>query len=188
MRPQLIFLLGPPAVGKMTVGLELCRLTGMRLLHNHMTIDLVLPIFDFGTPAFFRLVETFRRSILEEVAQSDLPGLVFTYVWPFDQPGEQETVAGYAEPFALRGLCVRFVELQAEQSERLRRNRTELRLEHKRPKRNLEWSEQNLLEMDRKYQLAAPDELRSREDWLLLDSTNLTATEAAQRIVEHYEL
>jgi hypothetical protein len=34
----LVIIFGPPAVGKMTVGLELERLTGFRLLHNHMTV------------------------------------------------------------------------------------------------------------------------------------------------------
>jgi len=188
VRPSLLFLVGPAAAGKMTVGMEVCRLTGMRLLHNHMTIDLVQPFFHFGTPAFYRLVEHFRTAIVEEVASSDLPGIVFTYVWAFDEPGEAEIVQGYARPFASRGLPIRFVELQADQSERLRRNRTALRLEHKRPKRDLEWSDADLLQMDRDYQLSAPPALRERPNWLLVDNTHLTAEQAAQRIVEHLEL
>jgi len=74
-----IIIFGPPAVGKMTVGTELARLTGFKLFHNHMTIDLVLTFFGFGTPQF-SLVGEFRRRIFEEVAASTLPGLIFTYV------------------------------------------------------------------------------------------------------------
>lgn len=188
MRPSLLFLVGPAAAGKMTVGMHVCQLTGMRLLHNHMTIDLVQPIFDFGTPAFHRLVEHFRTSIVEEVATSDLPGIVFTYLWGFGEPGEAEAVQAYVRPFASRGLPVRFVELQADPAERLRRNRTALRLEHKRPKRDLEWSDADLLQMDRDYQLSAPRELRERPDWLLIDNTALTPEQAAERIVEHFGL
>ena len=188
MGPTMLFVIGPAAAGKMTVGMEVCRLTGMRLLHNHMTIDLVEPFFDFGTPEFRRLVEGFRTAIVDEVAQSDLPGIVFTYVWAFGHPGEAEAVEAYARPFRERGLPVRFVELQADQSVRLERNRTELRLDHKRPKRDLEWSEQDLLQMDRDYQLAAPPELRERADWLLIDNTDLTPQAAATRVVEHFEL
>ncbi|MBC8077907.1 MAG: hypothetical protein H7Y32_17655, partial [Chloroflexales bacterium] len=47
-----VLIFGPPAVGKMTVGHELARPTGLKLFHNHMTIDLVLPFFPFGTPPF----------------------------------------------------------------------------------------------------------------------------------------
>ncbi|KAA1807131.1 hypothetical protein FXB61_003723 [Bacillus cereus] len=38
---KLILIFGPQAVGKMTVGQELATLTGLKLFHNHMTIDLV---------------------------------------------------------------------------------------------------------------------------------------------------
>ncbi len=53
MRLEVIF--GPAAVGKMAVGLELQRLTGLRLFHNHMSADLALRFFSFGTPQYSRL-------------------------------------------------------------------------------------------------------------------------------------
>jgi transcription initiation factor TFIIIB Brf1 subunit/transcription initiation factor TFIIB len=40
-RNGFIIIIRPPAVGKMAVGLELAKRTGFKLLHNHMTIDLV---------------------------------------------------------------------------------------------------------------------------------------------------
>src|SRR4026208_1379641 len=86
---KFVIIFGPPAVGKMTVGYELAKLTGFRLFHNHMTIELVLNFFDFGQPQFHRLVGEFRRRIFEEVATSDLPGLIFTYVWALDQPSDK---------------------------------------------------------------------------------------------------
>lgn len=66
--PMLVFIVGPPAVGKMAVGHELAARTGFRLFHNHHTIDLVLRFFDYGTPPFRRLVGEFRRRTFEEVA------------------------------------------------------------------------------------------------------------------------
>ena len=39
--PDLIMITGPQAVGKMTVGQELAKLTNFKLFHNHMSIDLV---------------------------------------------------------------------------------------------------------------------------------------------------
>lgn len=59
----LVVIFGPPAVGKMTVGMELERLTGMRLFHNHMTVDPVLQFFPFGSEPFSKLVGKFRRQI-----------------------------------------------------------------------------------------------------------------------------
>ena len=41
----LVFILGDAAVGKMTVGQELMKITGLRLFHNHMTIEPVIEIF-----------------------------------------------------------------------------------------------------------------------------------------------
>ncbi|MCX5443815.1 hypothetical protein [Streptomyces sp. NBC_00063] len=81
--PTLLYIVGPPAVGKATVGHEIATRTGLRLFHNHMAIEPVLRFFDFGSPAFVRLVDGFRQSLIEEVAASDLPGLIFTYVWAF---------------------------------------------------------------------------------------------------------
>lgn len=42
---KLLLLFGDAAVGKMTVGQELCKITDFRLFHNHMTIEPVLEIF-----------------------------------------------------------------------------------------------------------------------------------------------
>ena len=38
---KFILIFGPQAVGKMTVGQELAKITNLKLFHNHMTIDLV---------------------------------------------------------------------------------------------------------------------------------------------------
>ena len=45
---KFVILFGPLAVGKMTVGQELEKITGLKLFHNHMTIELVLPFFDMN--------------------------------------------------------------------------------------------------------------------------------------------
>ena len=58
---KFILLFGPQAVGKMTIGHELEKVTDLKLFHNHMTIELVKPFFDFGTPSFHRLVNLFRN-------------------------------------------------------------------------------------------------------------------------------
>ncbi|MEK7766820.1 MAG: AAA family ATPase, partial [bacterium] len=142
-------IVGPPAVGKMTVGQELAKLTGFKLFHNHQTIDLVLPYFDFGTPPFTRLVGLFRRRLLEEVAASDLKGLIFSYVWAFDMPSDTRAFRRWAGIFKRHGARVFLVELSASLRERLRRNATPNRLHHKPSKRDVTASRKNLLRLDR---------------------------------------
>lgn len=188
MPPTLVFIVGPPAVGKMTVGRELAARTGLRLFHNHQTIDLVLNFFPFGSAPFKQLVAEFRRRIFEEVAASDLPGVIFTYVWAFDHASDAAEVEGWASIFRQRGGRVVFAELEAPQEERLRRNETELRLAEKPFKRDLAASRANLLALDAGYQLGSRGAFDHREDWLRLDNTHLSPAEAAERIIERFRL
>ena len=66
---KLIIIFGPQAVGKMTVGHELEKITDLKLFHNHMTIELVSPFFSYGTKTGKRLVNLFRKEILENKVQ-----------------------------------------------------------------------------------------------------------------------
>ena len=186
--PVLLFVIGPPAVGKMTVGQAIADRTGLRVFHNHLTIEPVLRFFAFGTPPFRRLVESFRTGVLEEVAASDLPGLVFTYVWAFDHPEDAEAAALYAEPFVKRGGRVLYVELEATQDARLDRNVGADRLAEKPSKRDLDRSRELLLEMDAAYQLNSTTEFDGRDDYLRVDNTDLSPAEVAERVVRHFSL
>lgn len=44
---KLVLIIGDTAVGKMTVGQELAKITDLRLFHNHMMIELVLEVFGY---------------------------------------------------------------------------------------------------------------------------------------------
>jgi hypothetical protein len=186
--PALVFIVGPPAVGKMTVGHELAQRTGFKLFHNHHTIDLALRFFEFGTPPFHRLVGEFRRRIFEEVAASDLRGLIFTYVWAFDHASDDAAVEEYASIFRGRGGRVVYVELEATQSERLRRNETPFRLAEKPSKRDLERSRERLLDFDARYQLNSMGKYDGRADYLSIDNTELAAADVAERIITTFGL
>jgi hypothetical protein len=56
----LLFVVGPQAVGKMPVGQAVTERTGMRLFHNHISIELALRYFDYGTSGFHRIVGEIR--------------------------------------------------------------------------------------------------------------------------------
>ena len=67
-----VILFGPLAVGKMTVGQELERITDLKLFHNHMTIEMVLLFFDMKSQRFRELVNSFRIQMLNEIAKSKI--------------------------------------------------------------------------------------------------------------------
>ena len=186
--PLLLFVVGPPAVGKMSVGQAITERTGLRLFHNHIAIELALRYFDYGTPAFRRVDSAIRRLVIEEVAASDLPGLVFTFVWAFDLPEEQEYVDECARPFRERGARVLFVELQATQAERLKRIAGVSRLAAKPSRRDLDASRRDLLDTDARYQLNSGGKFDERPDYLRINNTLLTPGEVAERVIEHFAL
>ncbi len=185
---KFIIIFGPPAVGKMTVGYELAKLTGLSLFHNHMTIDLVLNFFDFGQPQFYTLVSEFRQRVFEEVAASDLPGLIFTFVWALDLETERAYIERSCGIFRRKGADIYFVELETELSERLRRNETEFRLSQKPSKRDVEKSEKRLLKDDKKYKLNSDGDFFYKENYLKINNTNLSADETARMIVDKFGL
>jgi hypothetical protein len=186
--PLLLFVVGPPAVGKMSVGQAITERTGLRLFHNHISIELALRYFDFGTPAFHRIDGAIRRLIPWEVAASDLPGLVFTYVWAFNVPEDQAVVEEYAKPFRDRGARVLFVELEATQAERLKRAAGGSRLAEKPSRRDLDASRRDLLDDDARYQLNSGGKFDQRPDYLRINNTLLTPGEVAERVIEHFAL
>jgi shikimate kinase len=184
----LVIIFGPPAVGKMTVGEAVARRTGLRVFHNHLTIDPVLRFFEFGSPPFKRLVSEFRTRIFEEVAASALPGMIFTYVWAFEDGSDTRYIERLSAIFRARGADVFLVELEATQAERLRRNETELRLAAKESKRDIVSSRARLLELDGKHRLNSRDEFAGRSDYLRVDNTQLSADEVAERIIQRFGL
>jgi hypothetical protein len=186
--PALVVITGPPAVGKATVGVELARLTGLKLFHNHMSIELVLNFFEFGEPAFRRLLTDVRRRVFEEVAASDLPGLIFTYVWAFDLDSERAYVEGLCDIFRAREGSVFFAELEADLEERLRRNESAARLAEKPSKRDVERSRRLLLEDEHRYRLNSAGEFDGAENYVRINNTKLAPEECARRIAAAFGL
>ena len=183
---KLVLITGPQAVGKMTVGQHLAARTGLKLFHNHMTIDLVSPFFDYSTQEGRALVAHFRQKIFEAVAASDLPGLIFTYVWAFDLPSERPYVDSIIDVFTAKGATVYLVELEANLEERLTRNASENRLAHKPSKRDLDWSEAELRKAHSEHRMnSEPGEL-DFENYVRIDTTTLTAGDTARSIIAHF--
>jgi shikimate kinase len=174
---RLVFLYGPPAAGKLTIGRELAALTGYRLFHNHLTVDLARELFDFGSEPFQRLVDDLRLRVFSAAAESDLAGLIFTFVYGGPDEDFIRQTIGVME---VAGAEVCFVQVVCPPKELLNRVENESRhAYHKLASRE---------------QLAA---LLESRDWLSaipfvesfpVDTTRLTPAEATRAIVERFQL
>lgn len=184
---KFVLLFGPQAVGKMTVGQELAKITDLKLLHNHMTIDLLAPLFDFS-PEMWRLSTRFREEIFESFSKTEKEGMIFTYVWAFNEQEDWDFVESVCTIFSDNGAEIYFVELEADVEERLSRNKTEHRLNHKPTKRNLEQSERNLLESMETWRLNSTEGEIDRENYLRINNTYKQPHETAQMIKNHFKM
>ena len=181
-----ILIFGPPAVGKMSVGQALEAKTGFPLFHNHATIEVVRPFFDFGTPAFNRLVTLYRMEMFKEVAQSDLEGMIFTFTWAIGL--DEDYVDDIVAIFKAVNAKIIYVELEATLEERLRRNKTPNRLQHKASKRDVEHSEKVMMNEIKMYQMNTKAGAFNRPNYLKIDNTHLLTDEVADKIIQYFNL
>ncbi len=182
---KLLFMIGNAAVGKMTVGQELAKITGLRLFHNHMTIEPVIKIFgQYNGAAINRL----RQVVFEEFAKTDNYGMIFTYMWAFDQQTDWDYVEYVKNIFKPYDTEFYYVELIASREVRLERNATENRLLNKASKRNIPVSNQRLIDDDNKYRLESMDGEIPFENYMKIDNTNLAPDVVAQMIKKQFDL
>jgi RNase adaptor protein for sRNA GlmZ degradation len=174
---KLIFIYGAPAVGKLTVANEIAEQTNFKVFHNHLSIDCIEPIFDFGTAPFFRLIELIRVETIAEAARGKV-NLIYTFCYAKDS--DDAHVAKITETVESNGGEVCFVLLTCERSELERRVLAESRKQFGKAN-NLEI----LNEILDKYDLFSP--VPERES-LQIDNTNLSATQAAREIIEYFLL
>lgn len=177
---KLVIIVGSGAVGKMTVGQELMKITDLRLFHNHMMIEPVIDILGYFHGG---VTQKLREVIFEEFLKSDNVGMIFTFMWAFDMPSDWE----YITTLAARFDEVYCVELIADQAVRLERNKTENRLKNKASKRDIEASNQRLLNEER-YRLVSNEGEIPFENYLRIDNTNLEPDVVAQMIKEKFNL
>ena len=182
---KLLLLIGNGAVGKMTVGQELAKITDLKLFHNHMTIEPVLEVFgEFRGDVIQRL----RQVIFEEFAKTSNYGMIFTFMWAFDMPSDWEYVDWVKGIFNLPDEDVYYVELIAPQEVRLQRNVSENRLKHKASKRNVEDSNFRLVRDDNNWRCESlPGEI-THPNYLRIENADIPAAEAARMIRDHFHL
>lgn len=182
---KLVMIFGNAAVGKMTVGQELMKITPLRLFHNHMTIEPVIEIFGYFDGS---VTKRLREVVFEEFAKSNNYGMIFTFMWALDAAEDWAYHDWVRSIFAPYGTEFYYVELVANRQTRLERNATENRLLHKASKRDIEASNARLQRDDERFRLESlPGEIPF-ENYIKIDNTHLAPDVVAQMIKEQFSL
>jgi hypothetical protein len=186
---KLVLIVGASAVGKMTVGQELAKITDLRLFYNHMTIEPVIELFGRFDGA---ITKKLRGVYYEEFANSGLSGMISTGCFAFDDPADWEYlywICGYFRAVNADFYCV---ELIAPQEVRLERNATENRLAYKASKRDLEFSNKLLLRDDGNHRFESfdgeLDAIFPPERHLKIYNTDVPPDVAAEMIKKKFAL
>lgn len=189
MDKTLVIILGPHAVGKMTVGQELAKMTDLRLFHNHMSIELTIKLFERSEPEWQEFNQSIRQKVFELFAEGNFEGLIFTYMFAFDQQSEFDYILDIISLFESNGARCHVVELSADFDVRVERNRSENRLLNKESKRNIERSESEMCKTSSAYRLNSFDgEKLPFKSYLKLDNTNIDPKEAASIIKRYFNI
>jgi hypothetical protein len=171
---KLVVLHGAPGVGKLTVAKELQALTGYRLFHNHLTVDLVVSIVGFRSLAARELRERIWLDALGTAAKEGVEGVIFTLVF------EPTLLVGFwgrlVATVEERGGSVLPVELRCSPEENARRV-----VQPDRRRYLKETSAEFLLGGLAGRAFEPPDDLAGN---VVIDTTELTAAETARRVYE----
>ena len=185
---ELIVIMGPQAVGKMTVGQALEKRRDAKLLYNHQTLDLYANFLGYGKEAF-RLSDETRFNLFRSFVKNEtnvVSGIIFTVMVGFDLEEDMIFLREIKDIFKKAGGKVYFIELETTIETRLERNVGESRLQAKPSKRNIEFSRNEILTSAKKYRLnSLPGQMeKSFSDipYLRIDNTHLTAENAAEKI------
>ncbi|MCA9892928.1 MAG: AAA family ATPase [Anaerolineae bacterium] len=116
---KLVVLYGPPAAGKYTIAKAIAENLGYKLFHNHLTVDLLKNVFEFGSPGFFELSQTIRLLIFERATQQNVTGIVFTFVYEKDV--DDNFVRKLIKTVTSNGGEIVFIQIDCEKDELLKR-------------------------------------------------------------------
>ena len=174
---KVLFLYGAPAVGKLTVANEIAKQTDFKVFHNHLSIDCIKPVFEFGSQPFHKLVEIIRSETLAEAARQNV-NVIFTFCYAKDL--DDDYVKRTVEIVESNRGQVIFVLLTCESSELEKRICDDSRHKFSKVK-----TVKTLNELLEKYQLFSPvNDYQS----LQIDNTNLNPSETATQIIKYYNL
>jgi len=182
---KFLIIIGNSAVGKMTIGKELIKITDFKLFHGHMILEPVLEIYGKRR---MDIELKIRDIIFEDFAKSDYYGLIFTYMMGFDNRECWDYIDHISGIFKKEGAEVYYAEIVASQEVRLQRNVMESRLQAKASKRNTEWTTKQIYDTDKNIRCVSNDGEVTFENYIKIDNTNLLPDVVAKMIKDRFSL
>lgn len=179
-KSTLVYLYGPPAVGKLTVARELQRQSSFKLFHNHLTVDAIRPVFDFASPPFTDVLHRLRLDVFETSANNGID-VIFTNNSVWGIPNGRALFRAFAAEARTRveraGGRVLFVQLTAPVDTLIERVDSTSRRELGK-----------LVKAERLVELLTqldPSPLHSSD--VVLDTADLSPSESAAQVVAHLQ-
>ncbi len=176
---KLVIIYGPPGVGKLTVANELSKITGYKVFHNHLTIELARSIWNVSDPKYLFFRDKYREMLVRDAARSGVRGMIFTYAYG-NTAYEDAFLKKLSRMVKSAGGSSVFVQLCC--------NIEELRRRVLHPSRRKYSKISTVKELHR--------EIKRRDVFssvrfaksMKIDNTNLSAKKAAAQIAAHYKL
>ncbi len=113
-----VFIHGPAASGKHTIGTLVSEKLGLPLFHKHLTVDLVKTLFEFGSQPFIDLRATIWREAFKAACEVQRS---FVFTFNPEMTVEASLVDEMVSLVADAGGVVRYVELTCSDEEIVRR-------------------------------------------------------------------
>lgn len=174
---KLIFIYGPPGVGKLTVANELEKLTDYKNFHGHATVDMVISVFEWGSKPYVELINKVREDVIGRAAKENISGLIFTFVYASADAPWVKKIVGLVEKH--KG-TVCFVQLSAAKETLLRRVSHGDRHKYHKIK-----DPQKLKELMSKYDLSKKV---NHKNHMSIDNTNINPRNAAEMIIKYFSI
>ena len=184
---NIVIITGPYAVGKMTIAECLKEKIGYNMMINHDSIEVSDKIFGFATPAQKEFNRMFREKAFETTIKYN-ESMIFTVATNFNEQEEFRRLDELRKQFESTGGELYFIELSASLEERLKRNVTENRLNKKKSKQDIEWSNNNLINGETKYRLNSREDEYWFKNHLKINNEKLMPEEVVDIILKNYEL
>jgi hypothetical protein len=115
---HVVFLHGPVAAGKHTIGRLLSDLTDLPLFHNHLAVDAALALFPFGSESFRAMRASIWLNAFRLAAES---GSSFIFTFSPEATVEPDLIGRMTAAVTAQGGKILFVELVCSRETILRR-------------------------------------------------------------------
>ena len=176
---NIIYIYWPPAVWKLTTAKELSKITWYKILHNHLTLDLVNYFFDRfkSEELFYSMNEKINLFLLQELFEN-INWVIMTQC--YEEKYDKNYIKKLIDLVKIKNINIYFVKLECNIDELLKRVESEDRKNSKKLSNKIELNK-----------LLKNWDLNSNIEWydtLTIKNDNKTANEVAKQITKYYNL